>query len=91
MARCTECRHFFCRECISEYEERSVCAACLVKFFRKPKTERRFFTGALRVVQMVVAVMVVWFVFYLIGACLASIPASFHAGSLWQTPAEAEK
>lgn len=29
MARCPECGHTFCRECIVEYEGRMICKECL--------------------------------------------------------------
>jgi hypothetical protein len=31
IARCLDCRQFFCRECITEHDERLVCASCLKK------------------------------------------------------------
>jgi len=31
VARCPECGHYFCRECITEHEDRVVCASCLRK------------------------------------------------------------
>jgi hypothetical protein len=29
VARCPECGHYFCRECITEHDERVICASCL--------------------------------------------------------------
>ena len=34
IARCPECGSFFCRECITEHDERVLCASCLAKITR---------------------------------------------------------
>ena len=31
VARCPECHHFFCRECITEHDDRVLCTGCLKK------------------------------------------------------------
>ena len=84
-ARCTECRHFFCRECVSEHDDRVLCAACLRKLLRKSPARRRSFTGAVQFLQCALGVLAAWFFFYLAGEVLLSIPTSFHEGTLWQT------
>ena len=35
VARCPECGQCFCRECITEHDDRVVCAACLKKLTRQ--------------------------------------------------------
>jgi hypothetical protein len=83
-ARCLECRQFFCRECVTEHDDRSICAACLGKLAKLPLTKRRGFVGAVRLTQCAVGVLFLWFVFYLVGESLLAIPTSFHEGTLWQ-------
>jgi hypothetical protein len=83
VARCPDCRQFFCRECITEHDDRVICSACLKKLARVPLTRRPLFIRILRVVQCVWAFVLCWFFFFLIGACLLKIPASFHEGTLW--------
>ena len=85
VARCLECHHFFCRECITEHDDRIVCAACLAKLVRRPRAGRRRLAGILRLGQCAAGLMVLWFFFYLIGEGLLSIPTSFHEGTLWHT------
>lgn len=35
MARCPECRRFFCRECVTEHDDQLLCASCLRKAAEK--------------------------------------------------------
>ena len=83
-ARCPECGHFYCRECITEHHDRVICAACLKKVVRSPFTPRRAFVGVLRALQCLLGVFTVWLFFYFVGQALLSIDSSFHEGTLWQ-------
>ena len=84
VARCPECRRYFCRECITEHDDRIICAACLRKIARVPLTERRGFAGVIRLSQCLFGLMVAWLFFYLIGETLLRLPDSFHEATLWQ-------
>jgi hypothetical protein len=84
VARCPECGQFFCRECITEYDDRVVCSSCLKKLARVPLARRLAFSSVLRVAQCVAGIVLAWFFFFLIGDFLLRIPASFHDGTLWQ-------
>ena len=84
VARCPECRRYFCRECITEHDRRVLCASCLKKLTRKPLTQRRGFAGLVLALQCLIGLMVAWFFFYLVGEALLSLPTSFHEGTLWQ-------
>src|SRR5947208_2495584 len=83
VARCLECRQFFCRECIAEHDDRIVCAACLAKLARRPQSRRRALAGVFRLGQCLLGFMALWFFFYLAGEGLLQIPASFHEGTVW--------
>ena len=83
-ARCPACSQFFCRECITEHDDRVICAACLKKLVRPPLTQRRGFVGALRIMQVFLGVAVVWLFFHTMGAALLSIPSAFHDGTVWK-------
>jgi hypothetical protein len=84
VARCPECKQFFCRECITEHDDRVVCSACLIKLARQPLAQRFAFAKIFRLAQVVFGILIAWFFFFLIGAGLLKIPASFHEGTLWQ-------
>jgi hypothetical protein len=83
VARCPECRQFYCRECITEHEDRVICAACLKRITAHVETRRVSFAWAWPFVQFSLGFVIVWFVFYLFGAALLSIPSSYHEGSVW--------
>jgi hypothetical protein len=84
VARCPECRSYFCRECITEHDERVICAACLKKLVQ-PKAVRRWSLAPwLRVGAAAASVVVAWMIFYWVGQALLMIPSSFHEGTLWK-------
>jgi hypothetical protein len=84
VARCPECGQYFCRECITEHEDRVVCAVCLKKLARRPATRRPAFVCLLRLVQCAFGILIAWFFFFLVGESLAKLPAAFHKETLWQ-------
>jgi hypothetical protein len=84
-ARCPECGRCYCRECITEHEDRVICASCLRRLARVPLLRRPGLVYARRGAQCVLGLLLAWFFFYLVGAMLISIPASVHEGTLWRT------
>jgi hypothetical protein len=86
VARCPECGHCFCRECITEHDDRVVCAACLKNLTARPPVRRTTLVRLLGLAQCAFGILIAWFFFFLIGAGLLKLPASFHEGTLWQVP-----
>ena len=85
VARCPECGHFYCRECIAEHEDRVICAACLRKMLRlTEKQHNPLVTRLARATVFFCSLTIGWLAFYLVGKILLSIPTSFHDGTLWQ-------
>jgi len=82
-ARCPECERYYCRECITEHDDRVLCASCLAKIARKEETARRWWTLAPRVVLALIAVIVISVAFLLLGNMLLSIPSQFHNVGGW--------
>lgn len=89
VARCPVCANFFCRECITEHDGRMICARCLLPS-QTPQRKRRLAAAALRSIQVLAGVLVLWLVFFLVGRALLLVPSSFHDGSLWGS-AEADR
>jgi hypothetical protein len=85
VARCPECRQFFCRECVAEHDDRVVCAACLRKILRLPERKKTSFTTLARAVALSFSLFTAWLAFYWLGKILLQVPTKFHDGSLWQT------
>jgi len=83
VARCLGCQQYFCRECVTEHDDRVLCATCLLKLTQPPLTQRRGFAGLVRLAQCLFSLLLLWFFFYLAGEGLLSIPTSFHEGTLW--------
>ena len=90
VARCRDCGRFFCRECISEYDDRMVCAYCLKKAVSGPK-RRRPLRGFVRIFQIALGVMILWTSFYLLGKILLAIPSSFHEAAVTEAPERESK
>lgn len=82
VARCPECGRFFCRECVTEHDDRIICSACLKKLVQ-PAAARRPLLKIFRIGQCVAGLVIAWFFFFVIGEGLLRIPASFHEGTLW--------
>ncbi|KPJ98748.1 MAG: rhomboid family protein [Nitrospira bacterium SG8_35_4] len=83
VAVCPGCRRSFCRECITEHEDRVLCAVCLNSLL-KPSSSKRFrFTAPLKFAQFMLGFFTIWLCFYSLGKILLSIPSSFHEGTLW--------
>lgn len=85
VARCPECGRFFCRECVTEHEDRVICAACLGRQIRPPLTRRGWFVGMVHGAQLMVAVFLTWLFFHFVGESLLLLPSSFHEGTLWKS------
>ncbi|MGN6553873.1 MAG: rhomboid family protein [Verrucomicrobiota bacterium] len=85
-ARCPECKQFFCRECITEHDDRVLCTACLRKLARVPLTKRAGFVGVMRGVQCLAGILIAWFFFFLIGEGLVRLSDSFHQNTMWLVP-----
>lgn len=86
VARCPECLRFFCRECITEHDDRVICAACL-KALAKPKSAKeRVLGGVWPSIQCAAAILLAWCFFFLVGQTLARLPDSFHNTELWNIP-----
>ena len=83
VARCPECQQFYCRECITEHDDRVICATCLRKLAVVPEKKRVSFAWIPPIVQFSLGVCVIWLFFYFFGAALLSIPSSFHEGEVW--------
>lgn len=84
VARCPECRQFYCRECITEHDDRVICAACLKRLARPGLTERLRLAWLTGWVQAGLGVLAGWLFFYLVGQLLLAIPSDFHEGTVWK-------
>src|SRR6266436_4142323 len=84
IARCPECGRFFCRECITEHDDRVVCSSCLKRLTAKTETRRRDFGPVWRAFAAALGVLVAWLFFFVVGRILVNIPASVHEGTIFE-------
>lgn len=84
VARCPECRQHYCRECVTEHEDRLVCASCLKKSTAAASAPRRAWRVFARLAWFRAGFLSVWLFFYFIGAMLVSLPTSFHELNVWK-------
>ncbi|MEI9999185.1 MAG: rhomboid family protein [Verrucomicrobiota bacterium] len=82
-ARCPECGRFYCRECVTEHDDRVVCAACLARLTRKKEKSCRAWALVPRLLLALLAFAFVYAVVMLLGNGLLAIPSHFHAKGGW--------
>jgi len=90
-ARCPECHRYYCRECVTEHNNRVICASCLKRQDQPQPVKRKSFSGLAGLVQCLMGALVVWLFFYCLGQALLSLPTSFHEGMVWQLEESSER
>jgi hypothetical protein len=81
IARCPQCRRFFCRECVVEHDDRLICTTCLQSLNRPQAETKRHFQFAGRFLAVCAGFLLAWLFFYFVGEGLMLIPSSVHDGS----------
>jgi hypothetical protein len=87
VGRCTECEGAFCRECLTEHEDRLYCGPCFASKINsgKKKTGRRRDWRRVRAIAVTAGSLVCLTAgFYLLGRALAVIPPDVHDGTVWE-------
>ena len=83
VARCPECRQFYCRECITEHDDRVICAACLRKLTVQVVAQSSSFAWLAPLSQAALGLAIVFLFFYCFGSALLLIPSQYHEGTVW--------
>ena len=84
-SRCPVCLRYFCRECVTEHEDRVLCAECLKKMVAHDGAHQGGFRRVLRVMLPVAGLLMAWLFFYSLGRTLLLIPAAVHDGRIWES------
>lgn len=84
-ARCPLCRQYYCRECVTEHDDRLVCAACLREASSGKRSFSRWSRDAALLAPAVLSFLVLWILFHVIGWSLLLVPGEGHEQALWQT------
>lgn len=84
VARCPECGCFYCRECVTEHDDRIICASCLKKLAQQAEAKPRRKLNLWPAFQGLSGVFLACFVFYVIGRILLAIPTEYHNQAIWK-------
>lgn len=82
-AQCPQCRRFFCRECITEHDDRILCAVCLRQLSQSAGAGRQPLRALGRAGLSFASLLTAVLYFYWVGQILLSIPPSYHDNALW--------
>ena len=87
VVRCPDCQRYFCRECVTEHQDRMLCSQCLASMTQdREKRSQRWVRGLLMLVQGASGFLLLWYALYLVGLILLAIPDTFHEGTIWKEP-----
>jgi hypothetical protein len=85
VVRCPECGRYFCRECVTEHDDRMLCSQCLEQTTRPGREgSRKLIQAFLLIFQGLGGWLIVAYAFYLVGKALLAIPHDFHEGTFWK-------
>ena len=85
VALCPICHRPFCRECVTEHDDRIVCAACIRNLVAESRDDTRKRARLLApLLRAALGFLVLWLAFYATGQALLRLPSAFHEGSLWK-------
>jgi hypothetical protein len=87
---CLECTRYFCRECVTEHDNRVICASCIRKLSTKSEKKRLNLEGLKRLALSVFGVFTLWLFFYILGFTLVSVAEPFHEDVLWEETQDEE-
>lgn len=82
-ARCPECARFYCRECVTEHEDRVLCASCLARTSVKKKSSSTLWSLLPRLALALLALVAIYLAFLMGGNILISVPSHFHSTGGW--------
>ena len=84
-SRCPICLRYFCRECVTEHDDRVLCAECLKKVVASETVRISPFRRVLGGLLPIVGLLMAWLFLYALGRTLLLIPAAVHDGTLWES------
>ena len=85
VVRCPACGRYFCRECVTEHDDRMLCSHCLAQVSGNGgRAGRRLIEGGLLFLQGLGGWLLLGYAIYLMGRALLAIPHDFHEGTFWK-------
>lgn len=89
-ARCLECGRHFCRECVTEHDDRFLCAPCLRGLAGGARRRGGRLAWVPGAGAAAAGLLVAWFTFYALGRGLMALPEALGEGVRWEEPSEEE-
>jgi hypothetical protein len=83
VARCPECLQFYCRECITEHDDRVICASCLRRVATSATAARVRLAWLWTFIPCALGLAITFLFFYVMGETLLRLPPKFHEGTVW--------
>ena len=85
VVRCPSCGRYYCRECVTEHDDRMLCNHCLTQAaVSGSRAGRRLLEGGVLLLQGLGGWLLLGYAFYLMGKALLAIPYDFHEGTIWK-------
>ena len=79
VARCPECGHTYCRECITDHAGRVICARCLEELRQAGPRSRNTTAELIKsVLGLGIGALLALIFYYALGWTLLQIPEKFH-------------
>lgn len=84
-SRCPICLRYFCRECVTEHDDRVLCAECLKKLVARETVRTSAFRRVRQGLLPIAGLLMAWLFFYALGRTLLLIPSAVHDGTRWES------
>ena len=81
VCRCPGCGRSYCRECVTEHDDRLLCAACLRQLARATQPSRGGIRRLAPVAMAVAGLLLAWMVLFGAGEALLGIEARMEQAS----------
>lgn len=85
-ARCPRCERYYCRECVSEHEDRLLCRECLATLAAPSAREAGAWRPLARGLLALVGLLAAWTVCRLYGRVLLKFEPAAHESALHAVP-----
>ena len=83
IVRCPSCRRDYCRECVTEHDDRYLCSACLQLETAKPAHAPRRFRMPVGALLALAGLLTAWTVYYAAARYLLLRSAAGHSYHVW--------
>jgi uncharacterized membrane protein YvbJ len=80
VARCPECKKDFCRECITEHNNKMLCTNCLHEKTKRKEAKKKKLEILFTIFLFCLGMLISYYFFFGLASMLSEIPDQFHNG-----------